>query len=88
MKICDFCKKEYERESQVIHMVGSTFCSHDEKLEKFKERNYPFEAMPLDVWLAKEGRDSAEQKYIDNARRSGDSVVRGSDGLLRRVGED
>lgn len=89
MKICDYCKKEYERHAKVISAFGARFCLHDDKLDDWnRKQSRPVRNDSLKVNVVKEGKNKKEQAYIDEARMSGDHVVRGSDELLRRVGSD
>lgn len=88
-KVCTYCKKPYKREAETVSLFGSTFCLHDDQLDHYKTvRGMPMRSNPaLSVEEAKWGHNSAEKKYIDKAHRAGDAVVRGSDGLLRRIGK-
>lgn len=86
--VCNFCHKKYEREAAVVELFGSRFCLHDDKLKDYRAINGlgAKNDSIKNVHVVKDGRNKTEQGYINEARKHGDSVVRGSDGLLRRVG--
>lgn len=88
MMICNYCKKEYEKESDTLTMFGSRFCLHDDKLKQFRLINgLGVRNDSLTANRVHDGRTNTEEKYIRDAEKDGDFVVRSSDGLLRRMSD-
>lgn len=84
--ICDFCKKEYKEKTKIFDVFGSKFCVHDGEIKVLEALNgYGSKNDSLSVSVARRGNDKIEQKYIDNNKVKGNTVVRGSDGLLRAL---
>jgi len=88
MMICNYCKKEYEHEAEVVEVLGSKFCLHDDGLKHYRLINgLGFRNDSLTANRVRDGRTMTEERYIKEAEKDGDFVVRSSDGLLRRMSD-
>lgn len=87
--ICDFCKKEYKEESKIFTLFGNDLCLHDDKIKlALAVQGMSIKNDYLSVTVARGGKDSYEEKYIEESKKRGNTVVRGSDGLLREIGKE